>query len=44
MNLLKPLEIECELTPNGAIDRYMTFDEYLDNEGVQELRTKMYTI
>ncbi|MFV8333410.1 ABC-F family ATP-binding cassette domain-containing protein [Flavobacterium sp. GSP14] len=33
-----------ELTPNGAIDRYMTFDEYLDNEGVQELRTKMYTI
>ena len=33
-----------ELTPNGAIDRYMTFDEYLDNEGVQELRAKMYTI
>ncbi|WP_264564031.1 ABC-F family ATP-binding cassette domain-containing protein [Flavobacterium sp. N3904] len=32
-----------ELTPNGAIDRYMTFDEYLDNEGVQELRTKMYS-
>ncbi|MFV8360021.1 ABC-F family ATP-binding cassette domain-containing protein [Flavobacterium sp. LS1P3] len=33
-----------ELTPNGAIDRYMTFDEYLDNEGVQELRAKMYTV
>ncbi|CAN1556357.1 Uup ATPase components of ABC transporters with duplicated ATPase domains [Flavobacteriaceae bacterium] len=33
-----------ELTPNGAIDRYMTFDEYLDNEGVQELRTKMYSL
>jgi ATPase subunit of ABC transporter with duplicated ATPase domains len=33
-----------ELTPNGAIDRYMTFDEYLENEGVQELRAKMYTI
>ncbi len=32
-----------ELTPNGAIDRYMTFDEYLDNENVQELRTKMYS-
>ncbi|WP_394773124.1 ABC-F family ATP-binding cassette domain-containing protein [Flavobacterium sp.] len=32
-----------ELTPNGAIDRYMTFDEYLDDEKVQELRTKMYT-
>lgn len=32
-----------ELTPNGAIDRYMTFDEYLDDEKVQELRIKMYT-
>ncbi len=32
-----------ELTPKGAIDRYMTFDEYLDNEGVQELRVKMYS-
>ncbi len=32
-----------ELTPNGAIDRYMTFDEYLDNEGVKELRAKMYS-
>jgi ATPase subunit of ABC transporter with duplicated ATPase domains len=31
-----------ELTPNGVIDRYMTFDEYLDDEKVQELRTKMY--
>ena len=31
-----------ELTPNGAIDRYMTFDEYLDDDKVQELRTKMY--
>jgi ATPase subunit of ABC transporter with duplicated ATPase domains len=33
-----------ELTPKGAIDRYMTFDEYLDNEGVQELRKKLYAI
>ena len=33
-----------ELTPNGAIDRYMTFDDYLDDEKVQELRTKMYTL
>ena len=32
-----------ELTPNGAIDRYMTFDDYLDEEKVQELRTKMYS-
>jgi hypothetical protein len=31
------------LTPKGAIDRYMTFDEYLDNDGVQELRKKMYS-
>ncbi|CAM2944247.1 ATPase components of ABC transporters with duplicated ATPase domains [Flavobacterium succinicans] len=31
-----------ELTPNGAIDRYMTFDEYLDDEKIQELRVKMY--
>jgi ATPase subunit of ABC transporter with duplicated ATPase domains len=32
-----------ELSPNGAIDRYMTFDEYIENEGVQELRIKMYS-
>ena len=31
-----------ELTPIGVIDRYMTFDEYLDDEKVQELRVKMY--
>ena len=31
-----------ELTPNGAIDRYMTFDEYLDDPKIKELRTKMY--
>jgi ATPase subunit of ABC transporter with duplicated ATPase domains len=31
-----------ELTPNGAIDSYMTFD-YLDDEKVQELRVKMYS-
>ena len=33
-----------ELTPNGAIDRYMTFDDYLDDEKVQELRVKMYEV
>lgn len=32
-----------ELTPKGIIDRYMTFDDYLDDEKVQELRTKMYS-
>ncbi len=31
-----------ELTPKGAIDSYMTFDEYLDDEKIQELRVKMY--
>ena len=31
-----------EITPNGVIDRYMSFDEYLDDEKVQELRKKMY--
>nr|WP_294778009.1 ATP-binding cassette domain-containing protein [uncultured Flavobacterium sp.] len=31
-----------EITPNGVIDRYMTFDEYLDDEKVQEMRKKMY--
>ncbi|WP_306350435.1 ABC-F family ATP-binding cassette domain-containing protein [Flavobacterium sp. '19STA2R22 D10 B1'] len=31
-----------ELTPNGVIDRYMTFDDYLDDEKVKELRIKMY--
>jgi len=31
-----------ELTPNGIIDRYMTFDEYLEDPKVKELRKKMY--
>ncbi|HYD90114.1 MAG TPA: ATP-binding cassette domain-containing protein [Flavobacterium sp.] len=31
-----------EITPNGVIDRYMTFDDYLEDEKVQELRKKMY--
>jgi ATPase subunit of ABC transporter with duplicated ATPase domains len=32
-----------ELTPNGSIDRYMTFDEYLEDEKIKELRQKMYS-
>lgn len=32
-----------ELTPNGAIDRYMTFDEYLEDDKIKELRQKMYS-
>jgi ATPase subunit of ABC transporter with duplicated ATPase domains len=31
-----------ELTPKGIIDRYMTFDEYMSDEKVKELRDKMY--
>ncbi len=31
-----------ELTPNGIIDRYMTFDEYMNDKNIQELREKMY--
>lgn len=33
-----------ELTPNGVIDRYMTFDDYLDDPKIKELRAKMYTV
>ena len=32
-----------EITPNGVIDRYMSFDDYLDNDNVKEMRTKMYS-
>lgn len=32
-----------ELTPNGVIDRYMTFDEYLEDPKIKELRDKMYS-
>jgi ATPase subunit of ABC transporter with duplicated ATPase domains len=32
-----------EITPNGVIDRYMTFDEYLDDEKIKEMRKKMYS-
>ncbi len=31
-----------ELTPNGIIDRLMTFDEYLDDDRVQAMREDMY--
>ena len=32
-----------EITPKGVIDRYMTFDEYLENDSIKELREKMYS-
>ena len=31
-----------ELTPNGIIDSYMTFDEYMQNTDIKALRHKMY--
>ena len=31
-----------ELTPKGVIDRLCTFEEYLENDRVKELRTEMY--
>jgi ATPase subunit of ABC transporter with duplicated ATPase domains len=31
-----------ELTPKGVIDRYMTFEEYYDNDKVKDLRDTMY--
>ena len=32
-----------EITPNGVIDRYTTFDDYLEDEKIKELRIKMYS-
>ncbi|WP_299104791.1 ATP-binding cassette domain-containing protein [uncultured Tenacibaculum sp.] len=32
-----------EITPKGVIDKYATFDEYLDDPKVKELREKMYS-
>jgi len=31
-----------ELTPSGVIDRYMSFDEYMDDKKIKEQRNKMY--
>ena len=31
-----------ELTPKGVIDRYMSFDEYMQDEKIKNLRDKMY--
>ncbi|MEC9108824.1 MAG: ATP-binding cassette domain-containing protein [Bacteroidota bacterium] len=32
-----------ELTPNGVIDRYMSFDEYMQDEKIKILRDSMYS-
>jgi ATPase subunit of ABC transporter with duplicated ATPase domains len=31
-----------EITPNGLIDKMMTYDEYLDNEDVKKQRELLY--
>ena len=33
-----------ELTPNGVIDRYMTFDEYMSDPKIKTQRDKMYPV
>ncbi|WP_026753155.1 ABC-F family ATP-binding cassette domain-containing protein [Sediminibacter sp. Hel_I_10] len=33
-----------ELTPSGVIDRFMTFDEYMDDKNIKEQREKMYGV
>ncbi|MGC5327482.1 ABC-F family ATP-binding cassette domain-containing protein [Brevibacillus sp. SYSU BS000544] len=33
-----------EITPKGIIDRQMSFDEYLENDDIKQLRQTMYTV
>lgn len=33
-----------ELTPSGIIDRHMTFDDYMSDKKIKELREKMYSV
>ncbi|MDQ7916393.1 ATP-binding cassette domain-containing protein [Mesonia sp. MT50] len=33
-----------ELTPNGVIDSYLTFDEYMSDPKIKEQRDKMYSV
>ena len=40
---VKQSNYHIEITPKGVIDRYTTFDEYLDDPKIKELRTKMYS-
>ena len=32
-----------EITPNGIIDRYLSFDEYMNDKAIKEQRDKMYS-
>jgi ATPase subunit of ABC transporter with duplicated ATPase domains len=33
-----------ELTPKGVIDRYMTFDDYMNDEKIKQQRNEMYAV
>ena len=33
-----------ELTPNGVIDRYSMFEDYMADPKIKELRQKLYSI
>ncbi|NAS30848.1 ATP-binding cassette domain-containing protein [Flavobacteriaceae bacterium R38] len=33
-----------ELTPNGVIDRYLSFDDYMGDKKIKEQREKMYAV
>ncbi|GGD37589.1 ABC-F family ATP-binding cassette domain-containing protein [Muriicola marianensis] len=33
-----------ELTPKQTIDRYLSFDDYMSDKGIRELREKMYAV
>ncbi|MEK3882832.1 ATP-binding cassette domain-containing protein [Paenibacillus sp. PL2-23] len=33
-----------EITPNGVIDRMMTYDEYLESAEIKEIRERMYAV
>ncbi len=33
-----------ELTPKGAIDRYLSFDDYMSDKTIREQRAKMYAV
>jgi hypothetical protein len=31
-----------EITPNGMIDKYMTYEEFAEDEAVQQRRAELY--
>ena len=33
-----------EITPRGVIDRYLSFEEYMTDAGIREVREKLYAV